>query len=76
MTGTTFAGKCCASSDSHLGHELAAALAGAGVNKAVVSIKAIKNFRPFPILLAAPMKPKAVHVCTPGYIQSGLWINL
>ena len=76
MTGTTFAGKCWANSGSHLGHELAAALAGAGANKAVVSIKAITSFSTFPILLAAPMNARTVHVCTPGCIQSGLWINL
>ena len=76
ITGTTLAGKCLRSSGSHLGHELAAALAGAGANKAVVSIKAITSFSTFPILLAAPKNANFARVGKFGCIQSGLWINL
>ncbi len=76
IIGTIWAGKCRRSSGSHLGHELEAAFACAGVNRAVVSIKAITSFSTFPILLAAPMNARIVRVGTPGCIQSGLWINL
>jgi hypothetical protein len=41
MTGTTLAGKCRANSRSHLGHELAAALACAGVDRARISDSAM-----------------------------------
>ena len=72
---TSFAGKYWANKGSILGHEFEAAFACAGVNRAVVSIKAITSFSTFPILLAAPMNAKIVRVGTLGCIQSGLWIN-
>jgi hypothetical protein len=50
IAGTTLAGKYSASSGSHLGHELAAALAWAGVDKARIKARAMMRFRSFQLL--------------------------
>ena len=75
IIGTTLAGKCWANKGSILGHELGAAFACAGLNRAVVSMRAITSFSTFPILLAAPMNARIVRAGIPVCIQSGLWIN-